>query len=66
MSPQHLSARVVGALRLSPMTTTQLATCLTANYWSIKSAINRLCDDGIVAATSVQKRQNVYALRERV
>jgi len=63
MSPGSLSDRVIGALRLAPMTTAQLATCLSANYWSVKSALVRLDDAGLVASHRIHKRQNLFELR---
>lgn len=61
MNPYPLRDRVADALRLRPMTAPQLATCLDASAWAVRSALGRLCKHGIATRAHREPSDTVGA-----
>lgn len=57
MSRQPLRERIVGALRLQPMTESAVARCLCVTQQTANSALNRLCRRGEVRRHGWEKRK---------
>lgn len=62
MSPLPLHDRIVLALRLAPMTVAQLATCLSANHWSVRREVAELHVAGVLAPGGFRHRQQLHQL----
>lgn len=62
MTVMPLPNRIVGALALQPMTVQQLATCLSANHWSVRSAIAAMTNRGEVCCRRMDRRQDLHEL----
>ena len=69
MSPTPSPERIVGALRLMPMTVHEIAACLSMQPMTVRRYVRSMRDDGALQATSITKTRNGrpwirYALKE--
>lgn len=69
MKPRPMESRIVGALRLAPMTCADLARCLSVSVGGVRHAMTNLSMSGDVVVSSRRRAGNghpwwVYRLRD--